>query len=230
MQLTLTALTLGSLATLASANALFNASARRSFEFPESVPMHKRAVTGAAYECHANCGYTILDAEDEGYCDSDEWNELYEACLACATEYDLWPDYGDGVEAAAEGCGLSAVPAGADSTTAAETTAVAAETTAVVEETTAAAEATAVAETSVAVVETSSAAVETTVVEETSAVPTTSAVSESAVTTPSVVTTHASNSTSSTPTSTVVEGGAPEFVASHILVAAVALIAVAGLM
>ncbi|KAH7008534.1 hypothetical protein EDB80DRAFT_840891 [Ilyonectria destructans] len=229
MQLTTSVLTLGSLATLASASALANAQARRSFQFPASVSIAKRAVTGAEYQCHASCGYTILDAEDDGYCDSSEWTELLAECLACATEYDLWPDYGDGVTAAAEACGLDATPAGASTTAAAaEETTAAAETTAVVEETTAAPDTTAAAEQTTAVEETETA--ETTAVEETAAVTTTAVVVESAATTPSVVTTPSSNSTSSIPTTSVVEGGAPEFAVSNIVAAGVALIAVAGLM
>lgn len=134
-----------------------------------------------------------MDAEDDGYCDSSEWTELLAECLACATEYDLWPDYGDGVTAAAEACGLDATPAGASTTAAAaEETTAAAETTAVVEETTAAPDTTAAAEQTTAVEETETA--ETTAVEETAAVTTTAVVVESAATTPSVVTTPSSNS------------------------------------
>lgn len=38
----------GSVATLASASV--------GFQFPDSVPLSKRQVSGPAYECHANCG------------------------------------------------------------------------------------------------------------------------------------------------------------------------------
>mgnify|MGYP000871441820 CR=1 FL=1 len=41
---------LGSLASSAVAVA------RTGFEFPDSVPMHKRQTSGPSYECHANCG------------------------------------------------------------------------------------------------------------------------------------------------------------------------------
>lgn len=88
--------------------------ARTGFEFPDSVPMHKRQTSGPSYECHANCGYTILGAKTEGYCDDTEWQDLLEQCLACANEFDLWPDYGEGVTAAAEGCGLDATPVGSN--------------------------------------------------------------------------------------------------------------------
>ncbi|KAF7562311.1 hypothetical protein G7046_g1820 [Stylonectria norvegica] len=108
MQLTCIALGLGSLATLAAA------SARSGFEFPDSVPLSRRQTSGPVYECHSNCGYTIIDAKDAGYCDSAEWNKLFEACLACANQYDIWEDYGDGVKAAAEGCGLDATPLSAE--------------------------------------------------------------------------------------------------------------------
>jgi hypothetical protein len=53
---TSTVLALGSLAAMASASALDNAFARRDFKFPSTVPLAKRAVTGAEYQCHASCG------------------------------------------------------------------------------------------------------------------------------------------------------------------------------
>ncbi|KAH6893151.1 hypothetical protein B0T10DRAFT_266939 [Thelonectria olida] len=237
-----TVLTLGSLATMASASALDNAFARREFKFPNTVPLAKRAVTGSEYQCHANCGYTILNAEEDSYCDDSEWKELLAACLECANTYDMWGDYGQGVEAAAEACGLSAVPSGSsdDSTSAAATTAAAAETTsaaaqtsaAAAETTSAAAETTAAAEETTAVEETQaeeSSAVEETQAEETeageTAVPTSIIVSTTIASTPT-----GSNGTSSTPTSTVIQAGAPVFAISHVLAAGAALVAVAGLM
>lgn len=51
-----TVLTLGSLAAMVSASTLDKAFSRRDFKFPSTVPMAKRAVTGAEYKCHANCG------------------------------------------------------------------------------------------------------------------------------------------------------------------------------
>lgn len=50
MQLTYTAVILGSLASLASATV------KRELPFPDSVPLHKRQPSGAEYECHADCG------------------------------------------------------------------------------------------------------------------------------------------------------------------------------
>ncbi|KAF4975022.1 hypothetical protein FZEAL_8143 [Fusarium zealandicum] len=134
MQLTYTAVVLGSLAAVASA------SVKREFQFPDTVPLSRRQTSGPEYECHANCGYTIMNAEDEGYCDSDEWNELLDGCLKCANEYDMWADYGRGVQAAAEACGLEAEPVGASgssaSGTAVATTTVTASTTTVADSTT----------------------------------------------------------------------------------------------
>lgn len=51
MQLTYT-IALGSLATIAAASA----PVKRTYQFLDFVPMHKRAVTGSEYECHASCG------------------------------------------------------------------------------------------------------------------------------------------------------------------------------
>lgn len=50
MQLTSSIVSLGFLASAASAIAL------EGFEFPDFVPMHKRQTEGPSYECHANCG------------------------------------------------------------------------------------------------------------------------------------------------------------------------------
>lgn len=51
MQLTYTAVILGSLAALASATVV-----KRELPFPDSVPLHKRQPSGPEYQCHANCG------------------------------------------------------------------------------------------------------------------------------------------------------------------------------
>lgn len=55
-------------------------------------------------------GYTIINSRTEGYCADAAWKDLLDKCLACANTYDMWKDYGKGVTAAAEGCGLTAVP------------------------------------------------------------------------------------------------------------------------
>lgn len=54
-----------------------------------------------------------MNARDEGYCESAEWKQLLDDCLKCANQYELWPDYGTSVEAAAKGCGIDAVPSDA---------------------------------------------------------------------------------------------------------------------
>lgn len=54
-----------------------------------------------------------MNAREEGYCDSAEWKQFLADCLKCANQYELWPDYGQSVEAAAKGCGIDAVPSDA---------------------------------------------------------------------------------------------------------------------
>ncbi|TQV95623.1 hypothetical protein V2A60_000808 [Cordyceps javanica] len=92
----------GSMASLASAGV--------GFQFPDTVPLHKRQVTGPAYECHANCGYTIQDAAQDGYCDTTKWKTELSNCLDCALTYDIWKWYGEKVSAAAKKCGVDATP------------------------------------------------------------------------------------------------------------------------
>ncbi|KAI5461558.1 hypothetical protein BGZ63DRAFT_386085 [Mariannaea sp. PMI_226] len=222
---TSTILTLGSLVTIASATALDNAFSRREFKFPATVPMHKRAVTGAEYQCHANCGYTILDADKEGYCDSSEWKELLQACLSCANTYNLWGDYGDGVKAAAEGCGLSAVPSGSSG----PSTSAAAPTSATVETTEAASTTQSVAETTA--VETTSVPEETTTAIGSTTIGSTTIISTSVVVSTTIPSTPTgSNGTISTPTTSVVQGDAPGVAVPHVVAAGAALFAIAGLM
>ncbi|KAM5344971.1 hypothetical protein ACJ41O_010833 [Fusarium nematophilum] len=204
MQLTYTVV-LGSLASLAAA------SIKREFQFPDSVPLSRRQTSGPEYECHANCGYTILNAEDEGYCDSPEWKELFEGCLACANQYDMWGDYGAGVEAAAEACGLEAVPEGASGGSGGSATGPAAEATATVDAT---AETSAAPETSV----------EAPATEETTAAPAPSTASEPVVqSTPSAATPEA------TPTTIDSDNSASNIGLSSLLAIGAALVAAAGL-
>ncbi|OAA71474.1 hypothetical protein ISF_02025 [Cordyceps fumosorosea ARSEF 2679] len=98
-------------ATLAAVGSVASlASARVGFQFPDTVPLAKRQVTGAAYECHANCGYTIQDAAQDGYCDTDKWKTEFAACMDCANTYNIWRYYGTKVTDAAQKCGLTANP------------------------------------------------------------------------------------------------------------------------
>ncbi|RSM18349.1 hypothetical protein CDV31_002868 [Fusarium ambrosium] len=218
MQLTYTAVILGSLASLASANV------KRELPFPASVPLHKRQPSGAEYECHADCGYTILNADEEGYCDSDEWKQLLAECLKCANQYDMWGDYGDGVTGAAKGCGIDAVPEGASSGSATGSSAAAA-TTVVTSVTSAAAtsaeatsaEESSAEETTAAAETTSAAAASSTAAEETAA--TTAESSADANTTPGAA-----------PTTTENDNSASNFALSGVLAIGAALIAAAGLL
>ncbi|KAJ3458213.1 hypothetical protein MRS44_012322 [Fusarium solani] len=238
MQLTYTAVILGSLASLASATV------KRELPFPDSVPLHKRQPSGPEYQCHANCGYvqvasvlvetdshsfpgyTILnadeegycDSDEEGYCDSDEWKKLLADCLKCANQYDMWGDYGNGVTGAAKACGIDAVPEGASSGSATGTSAVAATT--VVTSVTSAAATSAVessTEETTAVVETTSAAAASSTAAETAA--TTAESSADANTTPGAA-----------PTTTENDNSASNFALSGVLAVGAALVAAAGLL
>ncbi|TDZ17179.1 hypothetical protein Cob_v009930 [Colletotrichum orbiculare MAFF 240422] len=83
-----------------------------------TVPLHARQITsGAKYECHEDCGYAILGADQDGYCTNSTWTDLFDGCLECANEFNIWQYYGDGVTEAAEPCDLDATPAAANSTT-----------------------------------------------------------------------------------------------------------------
>lgn len=99
------------------------------FEFPDTVPLVKRQQPGTPqYACHEDCGkyamvlstcvitnkfplgLLITLARETGFCDTDEWNERYGRCMACANTYGIWKYYGEGVEKAAEQCDLSPSP------------------------------------------------------------------------------------------------------------------------
>lgn len=75
-----------------------------------AVALESRQVSPEAGKCHADCGYTILDATLADHCTNSTWIGLLDDCLDCALQYDIWKDYGDSVGKAAEGCGLSAEP------------------------------------------------------------------------------------------------------------------------
>ncbi|KAK1764419.1 hypothetical protein QBC33DRAFT_622084 [Phialemonium atrogriseum] len=62
------------------------------------------------YQCHSDCGYAILGADDAGYCTNSTWLGLLDDCLECANKFNIWRYYGNGVTGAAKGCGLDAVP------------------------------------------------------------------------------------------------------------------------
>ncbi|KAI8714634.1 hypothetical protein NCS52_01183800 [Fusarium sp. LHS14.1] len=212
MQLTYAAVIFGSLASLASATV------KRELPFPDSVPLHKRQPSGAEYQCHADCGYTILNADEEGYCDSDEWKKLLADCLKCANQYDMWGDYGNGVTGAAKACGIDAVPEGAASGSATGSSAVAA-TTVVTSVTSAAATSAEVtsAEETTAAAETTSAAADSSTAVETAA--TTAESSADANTTPGAA-----------PTTTENDNSASNFALSGVLAIGAALVAAAGLL
>ncbi|UPK94395.1 hypothetical protein LCI18_005330 [Fusarium solani-melongenae] len=211
MQLTYTAVILASLASLASATV------KRELPFPDSVPLHKRQPSGPEYQCHANCGYTILQADEEGYCDSDEWKKLLADCLKCANQYDMWGDYGNGVTGAAKACGIDAVPEGASSGSATGSSAVAATTVVTSVTSAAVTSAESSVEETTAAAETTSAAAASSTAAETAA--TTAESSADANTTPGAA-----------PTTTENDSSASNFALSGVLAIGAALVAAAGLL
>nr|RBQ91717.1 hypothetical protein FVER53263_09920 [Fusarium verticillioides] len=84
------------------------------FEFPDTVPLVKRQQPGLLI---------TLARDDDGYCDSDEWNERYGRCMSCANTYGIWKYYGSGVDRVAQECGLTPKPSPSGASGAASTTA-----------------------------------------------------------------------------------------------------------
>ncbi|KAK4198861.1 hypothetical protein QBC40DRAFT_282921 [Triangularia verruculosa] len=62
------------------------------------------------FECHSDCGSALGGSRSGRHCDNSTWIELFKDCLECANEFNIWQHYGNGLTAAAEACGLSAVP------------------------------------------------------------------------------------------------------------------------
>ncbi|KAH7156731.1 hypothetical protein EDB81DRAFT_945148 [Dactylonectria macrodidyma] len=94
------------------ASAPFVAAIQRRWDYPEGVPaLERRQEPGTPrYECHENCGLLITLGRTEGYCDNDEWNTRYDACMICANTFEIWVFYSNSVTALAEECGLSPTP------------------------------------------------------------------------------------------------------------------------
>ncbi|KAK4176256.1 hypothetical protein QBC36DRAFT_301281 [Triangularia setosa] len=62
------------------------------------------------FECHSDCGSALGGSRSGRHCDNSTWLELFEDCLGCANQFNIWRHYGNGLTAAAEACGLPAVP------------------------------------------------------------------------------------------------------------------------
>ncbi|RYP11950.1 hypothetical protein DL765_007529 [Monosporascus sp. GIB2] len=75
-----------------------------------SVVLESRQMSEEVRECHADCGYFIVDSNLPDQCGNSTWRDLLDDCLDCALEYDIWRIYGDGVTQAAGACDLPAVP------------------------------------------------------------------------------------------------------------------------
>jgi hypothetical protein len=82
-------------------------------ELHQFVPIEARQVSPEQYECHSDCGNSILNSNGD-YCNDPAWIAGFEDCLACANDFNIWRHYGDGVTRVAEACGLDATPAPAD--------------------------------------------------------------------------------------------------------------------
>ncbi|KAH6693808.1 hypothetical protein F5X68DRAFT_47113 [Plectosphaerella plurivora] len=95
---------------LASSGADYRALRARDYQLADSVLESRQEMTPERFQCHSDCGNSILDAEVEGYCDSEAWQGLLESCLECVGEYPIWQHYRDPVQAAASACGLEATP------------------------------------------------------------------------------------------------------------------------
>ncbi|KAH7122161.1 hypothetical protein B0J13DRAFT_648373 [Dactylonectria estremocensis] len=94
------------------ASAPFVAAIQRRWDYPSAVPsLERRQEPGTPrYACHENCGLLITLGRTEGYCDNDEWNTRYGACMICANTEEIWIYYSNSVTALAESCGLSPTP------------------------------------------------------------------------------------------------------------------------
>ncbi|KAJ0165798.1 hypothetical protein CTA2_9949 [Colletotrichum tanaceti] len=98
------------------------ASTAAAMEWLPIVPLHARQETpGPKFECHEDCGYAVLGAELEGFCDNSTWVGLFDGCLDCALEFDIWKHYGTSVAEAGEECNLDTTPVAAANETASAT-------------------------------------------------------------------------------------------------------------
>ncbi|RYP08776.1 hypothetical protein DL764_001687 [Monosporascus ibericus] len=79
-------------------------------ELDISAVLENRQISEEARECHADCGYFILDSSLPDQCGNSTWTDLLDDCLDCALEHDIWENYGDSVTQAAGACDLPAVP------------------------------------------------------------------------------------------------------------------------
>ncbi|RYP76029.1 hypothetical protein DL770_007307 [Monosporascus sp. CRB-9-2] len=79
-------------------------------ELDISAVLESRQISEEARECHADCGYFILDSRLPDQCGNSTWTDLLDDCLDCALEYDIWRIYEDGVTQAAGACDLPAAP------------------------------------------------------------------------------------------------------------------------
>ncbi|KAK7937410.1 uncharacterized protein PG986_014278 [Apiospora aurea] len=110
------ALILSSLATLAVADGLYVHSNELAAHFAKRQQMP--APGTPAYNCHDNCGQSIIASRGGDPCHDKTFLTDYAACLSCAgpDNYGIWMYYGGALAKAASSCGLSATP-GTEKTT-----------------------------------------------------------------------------------------------------------------
>ncbi|KAK4189126.1 hypothetical protein QBC35DRAFT_462299 [Podospora australis] len=62
------------------------------------------------FECHSDCGNALAGSRIANHCDNSTWVGLYEDCLDCALQFNIWRHYGNGLGNAGSACGLAATP------------------------------------------------------------------------------------------------------------------------
>ncbi|KAK8091861.1 hypothetical protein PG997_002222 [Apiospora hydei] len=110
------ALVLFSLAAVAVADGLYVHSNELAAHFAKRQQMPEPGTP--AYNCHDNCGQSIIASRGEDPCHDKAFLTDYAVCLSCAgpDNYGIWMYYGGALAKAASSCGLSTT-AGTEKTT-----------------------------------------------------------------------------------------------------------------
>ncbi|KAK8015947.1 hypothetical protein PG991_008835 [Apiospora marii] len=109
-------LVLASLAAMATADGLYVHSNELAAHFAKRQQMSEPGTP--AYNCHDNCGQSIIASRGEDPCHDKTFLTDYAACLACAgpDNYGIWMYYGGALSKAASSCNLPTTP-GTDKST-----------------------------------------------------------------------------------------------------------------
>ncbi|RKU46371.1 hypothetical protein DL546_003350 [Coniochaeta pulveracea] len=75
-----------------------------------AILLSRQAPGTPAYDCHYNCGTAITLGKDGAHCTNTTWQNLYQECLECALDFDIWKYYGGSLTGFASACGLSTIP------------------------------------------------------------------------------------------------------------------------